>query len=86
MFLKRPAVGRINFDDQLEARLGNRAALLGRTMKEEALDNLRSALSIEPFMAGSLVDAIRARIVPLSGIKLENAPRDPLRDPVDLGE
>jgi antitoxin FitA len=72
-----------NFDDQLKARLRIQAATHGRSMEDEARDILRVALSMEPIRTQSLVKSIRARIDPLGGIEL--APREAIRDPLDLG-
>jgi plasmid stability protein len=74
-----------NIDDQLKARLRVQAATHGRSMEDEARDILRAALSTVPVRGRSLVDAIRARIVPLGGIELELPPREAIREPADLG-
>ena len=75
-----------NIDDQLKKRLRIRAAQHGRSMEDEARDILRSALSVEPARAVTLVDAIRARIEPLGGIELEPPPREPIRDAVEIDQ
>lgn len=73
-----------NIDDQLKARLRVQAAQHGRSMEDEARDILRAALSTEASRSRSLVDSIRARIEPLGGVELEIAPREAMREPVDL--
>jgi plasmid stability protein len=75
-----------NIDDQIKTRLRVQAALHGCSMEEEARDILRSALSREPESGASLVEAIRARIVPLGGIELELPPREPIREPPDFSK
>ena len=70
-----------DLDDALKARLRVRAARHGRSMEDEARDILRTALSAQPVRAGTLVDAIRARVGPLSGVDLDIPPRAPMRDP-----
>ncbi|TLY73321.1 MAG: plasmid stabilization protein [Gammaproteobacteria bacterium] len=75
-----------NLDEKLKARLRVRAARHGRSMEDEARDILRAALSTESARAATLVDSIRARIVPLGGVELEIAPREPMREPVNLEE
>lgn len=70
-----------NIDDQLKSRLRVQAALHGRSMEDEARDILRSALSVEPMRAASLVDAIRAHMAPLGGVDLVLPGREPIREP-----
>lgn len=74
-----------NIDEQLKTRLRMQAAQHGRSMEDEARDILRAALSTAPSRARTLVEAIRSRIDPLGGVDLEIAPRDAVRDSVDLG-
>jgi len=73
-----------DIDDRLKARLRVQAAHHGHSMEEEAREILRMALSTGRSRNGSLVDAIRARIEPLGGIELEIAPREAIREPVNL--
>lgn len=73
-----------DIDEKLKARLRVQAALHGRSMEEEARDILRTALSLEPALTGGLVEAIRARVEPLGGVDLQIAPRDAMREPIDL--
>lgn len=73
-----------DIDDRLKARLRLRAAHHGHSMEEEAREILRTALSTPRSQNGSLVDCIRARIEPLGGIELQIAPREPIREPVNL--
>jgi plasmid stability protein len=73
-----------DIDDRLKARLRVQAAHHGHSMEQEAREILRTALSTGHSRKGSLVDSIRARIDPLGGIELEIAPREAVREPVDL--
>jgi plasmid stability protein len=75
-----------DIDEQLKARLRMRAARHGRSMEEEARDILRTALSVKSSRGAALVSAIRARIEPLGGVELAIAPRDAIREPVNLDE
>jgi plasmid stability protein len=77
-----------NLDDDLKARLRMRAARHGRSMEEEARSILRAALAqrVEDDSGASLYAAIRARVEPFGGIDLDLPPREPQRDPPDLGE
>jgi antitoxin FitA len=74
-----------SLDEKVKARLRMQAAKHGRSMKDEARDILRSALSTGSFRA-SLLKSIRRRIEPLGGIELQIAPREPMREPVGLEE
>jgi plasmid stability protein len=73
-----------DIDDRLKARLRLRAAHHGHSMEEEAREILRTVLSTPRSPNGSLVDCIRARIERLGGIELKIAPREPIREPVNL--
>jgi plasmid stability protein len=73
-----------DIDERLKTRLRVRAAHHGRSMEEEARDILRSALSTARTRSGSLVDSIRARIEPIGGMELEIAPREAIREPMNL--
>lgn len=74
-----------NLDEKLKARLRVQAAKHGRSMEDEARDILRSALSSAP-SRGSLVKSIRRRIEPLGGVELQIAPRESMREPMNLQE
>lgn len=74
-----------NLDDKLKARLRVQAARHGRSMEDEARDILRTALSTEAESGASLYEAIRARFEPLGGVELALPPREPMREPPDLG-
>jgi plasmid stability protein len=74
-----------NLDEKLKARLRIQAAKHGRSMEDEARDILRSALSAASARA-SLVKSIRRRIEPLGGVELQIAPRESMREPLDLEE
>jgi plasmid stability protein len=73
-----------DIDEKLKRRLRIQAARHGRSMEDEARDILRSALCIEPDRSGELVKAIRGRLESAGGVELEIAPREPMREPVDL--
>lgn len=73
-----------DIDERLKARLRVQAAENGRSMEDEARDILRAALSTKPSGGRSLVQSIRARIEPLGGVDLDIAPREPVREPVNL--
>ena len=73
-----------DIDDRLKARLRLQAAHHGHSMEQEAREILRTALSTGRSRNGSLVDSLRARIEPLGGIELEIAPRESIREPVNL--
>lgn len=73
-----------NFDETLKRRLRMQAAAHGRSMEEEARDILRSALSTDASRSGNLADAIRARFSPFGGADLLLAPREAMREPIDL--
>ncbi|WP_119391096.1 FitA-like ribbon-helix-helix domain-containing protein [Taklimakanibacter lacteus] len=73
-----------DIDEKLKAKLRVQAARHGRSMEDEARDILRTALSREASRAGGLVDAIRARVDFIGGVDLEIAPRQAMRDPVDI--
>ncbi len=73
-----------NIDEKLKARLRVQAAKHGRSMEDEARDILRTALSSAAVRAATLVKSIRGRVQPLGGIELQIAPREPMRDPLNL--
>ncbi len=73
-----------NIDEKLKARLRVQAAKHGRSMEDEARDILRTALSSAAARAATLVKSIRGRVQPLGGIELQIAPREPMRDPLNL--
>jgi antitoxin FitA len=73
-----------NLDEPLKRRLRMRAASHGRSMEDEARDILRAALSTQPSGPRNLFEAIRARVAPFGGVKLEIPPREPMPPPVDF--
>lgn len=75
-----------NLDERLKARLRVQAAKHGRSMEEEARDILRSSLSTASSRTAGLVKAIRRRIEPLGGVELQVAPREPMREKLNLEE
>jgi plasmid stability protein len=74
-----------NLDEPLKRRLRVQAAMHGRSMEDEARNILRGALNQEPVQPVNLAVAIRARFAPLGGVELPETPRDPMREPPDLG-
>jgi hypothetical protein len=40
----------------------------------------------EPAQRDDLVHAIRARVEPFKGVELETTPREPMREPINLGD
>jgi hypothetical protein len=60
--------------------------LIGRAgiLHRQAREILRTALSAPCSQSGFLVDCIRARMEPLGGIELQIAPRESIREPVNL--
>ena len=75
-----------NLDEGLKARLRMQAAKHGRSMEEEARDILRSSLSRTSSRTTGLLKAIRRRIEPLGGVELQVAPREPMREGLNLEE
>lgn len=71
--------------DETKRRLRVRAAQHGRSMEEEAREILRGALARAPAGTLDLGACIRARVGPLGGVDLDIAPREPVREPPDLG-
>jgi len=70
-------------DDAVKARLRVRAAHNGRSMEEEAREILRHGLAT-PVSSKNLVESIRRRFEPLSGVELTLPSRAPLRKPPDF--
>jgi len=71
-------------DDVLKQRLRVRAAMHGRSMEDEARDILRTALARDETLEQSLIESIRARVAPLSGVDLDIPTREPLRPAPEL--
>ena len=71
--------------DGVKMRLRVRAARNGRSMEEEAREILKQALSLGKSGEGNLAGRIRKRIAPLGGVELPRLPREPMREPPDLG-
>jgi len=71
-----------HLDDRLKTRL---RAAHGRSMEDEAREILRAALSMQPPPLQNLAKAIQLRIKPLGGVNLDIAPREAIRDPMNLG-
>lgn len=75
-----------NLKDELKTRLRVRAAHHGRSMEDEARDILRVALSSENHTSSDLVESIRRRFTAIGGIDLDLPPREPMREPPDVGQ
>ena len=74
-----------NLDDPLKSRLRLRAAARNRSMEEEARQILRAALQEPVAPAQDLGTRIRARFAALGDVQLALEPREPAREPPDLG-
>jgi plasmid stability protein len=74
-----------NLDPQTKARLRIRAAHHSRSIEEEARDILRRALSEPQREQAELAATIRKRFEPFGGVALSIPPRQPMREPPDLG-
>lgn len=74
-----------NLEDPLKLRLRLRAASSNRSMEEEARQILRAALQQPAAPTEDLGTRIRARFAALGSIQLAIEPREPAREPQDLG-
>ena len=74
-----------NLEDQLKSRLRLRAAAHDRSMEEEARQILRAALQVPGAPTQDLGSRIRARFAALGDVQLALEPREPAREPPDLG-
>lgn len=75
-----------NLSDAIKARLRVRAAHHGRSMEDEARDILRNALSSGSHTSRDLVESIRRRFAASGEIELDVPPREPIREPPELGQ
>ena len=73
-----------NLDDEVKARLRLRAAGRGRSMEEEARAILREAVGREP-EPENLACFIHECFAPFGGVELELPPREPMREPPNIG-
>ena len=73
-----------NLSDYVKQRLRIQAAEHGHSMEEEAREILRIALTVNKPPV-KLAQSIRARFEPLGGAELHIPPREPMRDPPELG-
>jgi len=55
-------------------------------MEDEARDILRIALSSESHTSRDLVGSIHRRFTAIGGIELDLPPREPIREPPDVGQ
>lgn len=74
-----------NLEDPLKLRLRLRAAARNRSMEEEARQILRAALQEPAASTADLGSRIRARFAALGDVTLAFPPREPVREPPDLG-
>lgn len=75
-----------NLDEVLKSLLRVRAARHGRSMEEEALAILRTALRPEPPQGLNLAGSIRRLVAPLGGVDLALPLREPRRQPPKLAK
>ena len=68
-----------NLEESVKRRLRMRAAQHGRSMEEEARHILRAALAQKTERSTNLFEAIRRRITPMGGVKLDIPEREPPR-------
>ena len=73
-----------NLSEEIKQRLRIQAAVHGHSMEEEVREILRVALN-EKKPPVNLAQSIRARFEPLGGVELDIPPREPMRDPPELG-
>lgn len=73
-----------NLDDEVKTRLRLRAAGRGRSMEEEARSILREAVGREP-EPENLARFIHECFAPFGGVELELPPREPMREPPNIG-
>ena len=73
-----------NLSDEIKQRLRIQAAEHGHSMEEEVRVILRVALANNNPRV-KLAQSIRARFKPLGGVELDIPPREPMRDPPELG-
>lgn len=69
-----------NLDDEVKARLHERAVGNGRSMEGEARLIPRKAVGCAP-RSRDLASIIRSRFGPANGVDLELPPREPAREP-----
>jgi plasmid stability protein len=74
-----------NLEDPLKSRLRLRAASRNRSMEEEARQILRAALQEPATPTEDLGSRIRSRFAALGDVHLVLEPREPAREPPDLG-
>jgi len=73
-------------DEKLEHRLRIRAAQHSRSMEDEARDILRRELACPAKTRGNLGNAIHRRFAAAGGLDLPTIPREPMREPANLGD
>ena len=76
-----------DIDDELKRRLTDRAVAKGHSIEVEAREILEDVLTDKRIEAvpDNLFGAIRRIVDPLGGLELQLFPRQPSREPPDLG-
>ena len=74
-----------NLDEGVRTRLRVRAAERGRSMEDEAREILRTALATAGDASPDLAASIRRRFAAIGGGELDIPPREPLREPPEVG-
>ena len=74
-----------NLDEGVKTRLRVRAAERGRSMEDEAREILRTALATAGDASPDLATSIRRRFAAIGGGELDIPPREPLREPPEVG-
>ena len=73
-----------HLSEDMKRRLRIQAAKHGHSIEEEVREILRAALT-ENNPSVNLAQSIRACFEPLGGVELDIPPREPMRDPPELG-
>lgn len=73
-------------DDQVKAKLKERAARNGRSLEVELREALVALSESEPKDRRNMADRIRARVAPLGGVDLDGFPRTPIPAPIVFEE
>lgn len=73
-------------DDQVKAKLKERASRNGRSLEAELREALTALANVEPRDGRNMAERIRARMDPLGGVELKPFPRVPIPAPIALDE
>ena len=74
-----------NLDEGVKTRLRVRAARRGRSMEDEAREILRTALATAGDASPDLATSICRRFAVIGGVELDIPPREPMREPPEVG-